>query len=104
MLLPLEYSGEIAYLKPAVTVNFVSNSRTIKPQSQILILRAGDLIELYSCISNRICDAADSPYVVRTGVDLSPALRAQGAGPDDTIRPIKDSSNDSRFNVLFVYK
>jgi hypothetical protein len=64
-----------------------------KPSSQISVLRSGDDKRLYCCQSIRNKDAAGNPHVLCAGVDLAPALRAQGVEPDDTIEQIEQSCN-----------
>ena len=64
-------------------------SRSTKPSAQISILRNGDDRRLYCCESIRSRDAAKNPHVLCAGVDLSPALRAQGFDPAATIDEIE---------------
>ena len=49
-----------------------------KPSSQISILRNGEDARLYCCESIRTKDAAGNHHVICAGVDLAPALEAQG--------------------------
>ncbi len=69
-------------------------SRATKPTSQISVLRSGDDKRLYCCQSIRSRDAADNPHVLCAGIDLAPALRAQGFSVRDTIDMIEASCND----------
>jgi hypothetical protein len=69
------------------------NARSTKPASQISILRAGDDKRLYCCQSIRSKDAAGNPHVLCAGVDLVPALLAQGIDADSTIATIEDACN-----------
>jgi len=69
------------------------NSRSDKPSAQISVLRAGDDKRLYCCESIRGRDAAGNRHVLCAGIDLAPALRAQGIDPLDTIEAIEASCN-----------
>ena len=69
------------------------NVRTRKPSAQISVLRNGDDKRLYCCQSVRQHDAAGNPHVLCAGVDLAPALAAQGVDPEETIGLIEDSCN-----------
>ena len=69
------------------------NARTNKPSSQISVLRNGDDSRLYCCQSIRSHDAAGNPYVLCAGVDLAPALAAQGTDPRNTIDAIESACN-----------
>jgi len=69
------------------------NVRTRKPSAQISVLRNGDDKRLYCCQSVRQHDAAGNPHVLCAGVDLAPALSAQGVDPGETIGLIEDSCN-----------
>ena len=71
------------------------NTRSNKPSSQISVLRAGDDKRLYCCQSIRSKDAAGNPHVLCAGVDLAPALTAQGIDPAKTIDAIETSCNRS---------
>ena len=68
-------------------------SRSTKPTAQISVLRSGDDKRLYCCQSIRGKDAADNPHVLCAGVDLAPALTAQGFDVRDTIDMIEASCN-----------
>ena len=69
------------------------NSRSKKPSSQISILRNGDDKRLYCCESIRGKDAAGNAHVMCTGIDLAPALNAQGFNAADVIDQIEASCN-----------
>ncbi|HNP36281.1 MAG TPA: DUF3612 domain-containing protein [Woeseiaceae bacterium] len=66
-----------------------------KPSAQISVLRSGDDKRLYCCQSIRNKDAAGNPHVLCAGVDLAPALHAQGLDPQVTIGAIEASCNDN---------
>ena len=66
-----------------------------KPSSQISVLRAGDDKRLYCCQSIRSKDAAGNPHVLCAGIDLAPALTAQGLEPMETIEAIEKSCNQN---------
>ncbi len=67
------------------------NTRSNKPSAQISILRNGDDKRLYCCESVRGKDAAGNPHVMCAGVDLAPALNAQGFKAADVIEQIDAS-------------
>jgi transcriptional regulator with XRE-family HTH domain len=67
------------------------NSRSKKPAAQISILRSGDEKRLYCCESIRGRDAAGNAHVMCAGVDLAPALQAQGFKAADVIAQIESS-------------
>ena len=69
------------------------NTRSKKPSAQISVLRAGDDKRLYCCESIRSRDSAGNPHVLCAGVDLAPALQAQGIDPRDIIDSIEESCN-----------
>ena len=69
------------------------NSRSTKPSAQISVLRSGDDKRLYCCESLRSRDAAGNPHVLCVGVDLAPALIAQGIDAAETIDAIEASCN-----------
>ena len=70
-------------------------SRSSKPAAQISVLLNGEAKYLYCCQSIRNRDAAGNPHVQCAGVDLGPALQAQGTDPMETIAMIEDSCNTS---------
>ena len=69
------------------------NTRSTKPSAQISVLRSGDDKRLYCCESIRSKDAANNPHVLCAGVDLAPALQAQGIDSAETIDIIERSCN-----------
>jgi transcriptional regulator with XRE-family HTH domain len=69
------------------------NARSTKPSSQISVLRNGNDSRLYCCQSIRSRDAAGNPYVLCVGIDLAPALAAQGIDARDTIDAIESACN-----------
>ena len=69
------------------------NSRSNKPSAQISVLRAEGEKRLYCCQSIRSRDAANNRHVLCVGVDLGPALEAQGVDPMETIDSIENSCN-----------
>ena len=64
-----------------------------KPSSQISILNSDEGRKLYSCHSIRRRDAAGNWHVICAGLDLKPALLAQGYDAEATINEIFDSCN-----------
>jgi transcriptional regulator with XRE-family HTH domain len=51
---------------------------SLAPVSQLSVMRDGETANLYCCHSLRTRDAADQSHVLSVGIDLSPALSAQG--------------------------
>jgi hypothetical protein len=58
--------------------NAASAKASGKPRSQISIMPDGEHTRFYCCHSMLTCDAAGVSHVLSVGVDLSPALSAQG--------------------------
>ncbi len=56
--------------------------------SQISVLRDGERSLLYCCHSRRVRDMAGNPHVLSVGVDLAPALDANGVASQETIEAI----------------
>jgi transcriptional regulator with XRE-family HTH domain len=56
--------------------------------SQISVLRDGERSLLYCCHSLRVRDMAGNPHVLSVGVDLAPALEANGADSAGTVEAI----------------
>lgn len=56
--------------------------------SQVSVLRDGDRSLLYCCHSHRVKDMAGNPHVLSVGVDLAPALDANGVASRDIIDSI----------------
>jgi transcriptional regulator with XRE-family HTH domain len=71
------------------------HTRSTRPSAQISILETGGHKRLYCCESIRSKDAAGNPHVLCAGIDLAPALRAQGIDADDTIEQISAACNRS---------
>ncbi|MDZ7644199.1 MAG: DUF3612 domain-containing protein [Woeseiaceae bacterium] len=71
------------------------NARGRKPSAQISVLRSGTDKRLYCCQSVRDKDAAGNSHVMCAGVDLAPALLAQGIDADATIDEIEAACNES---------
>lgn len=69
------------------------NTRSNKPSAQISILESGGEKRLYCCESIRNKDAAGNPHVLCAGIDLAPALRAQGIDAEKTIDQIETACN-----------
>ena len=62
-----------------------------KPKSQISIMPDGEYTRLYCCHSMLTRDAAAVPHVLSVGVDLSPALSAQGYDESALIQSLADA-------------
>jgi transcriptional regulator with XRE-family HTH domain len=62
-----------------------------KPRSQISIMPDGEHTRLYCCHSMLTRDAADVSHVLSVGVDLSPALAAQGYDESTLIQAVSDA-------------
>ncbi len=91
--IPLPY-GNMAIAPdpcPHWSVFQMLGSRSKKPMSQISMLKTDYDDRLYCCISSKSSDAAGNPYVVCTGIDVSPALAAQGNDPAKVIDAINES-------------
>src|SRR5579872_3295638 len=56
--------------------------------SQISVLRDGDRSLLYCCHSHRVRDMAGNPHVLSVGVDLAPALDANGLHSEPLIHAL----------------
>jgi transcriptional regulator with XRE-family HTH domain len=70
------------------------NARGSKPSAQISVLRNGDDKYLYCCESVRATDAAGNPHVMCVGIDLAPALNAQGINAAETTDMIEAACNE----------
>lgn len=68
-------------------------SRSKKPSAQVSVLRNEDDSRLYCCQSIRSRDAAGNPYVLCAGVDLAPAIAAQGGDPHAVTTAIEEACN-----------
>ena len=95
--IPLPWGNMTMVLDPCQhwAVFRMLNSRSINPSAQISVLRNGDDKRLYCCQSIRSKDAAGNAHVMCAGVDLAPALLAQGFNASDTIDQIEASCNQS---------
>jgi hypothetical protein len=62
-----------------------------KPKSQISIMPDGDRPRLYCCHSMLTRDAAAVSHVISVGVDLSPALSAQGYDESALVNSIAEA-------------
>ncbi len=69
------------------------NARGSKPSAQISVLRNGADRRLYCCESVRGKDAAGNVHVMCVGIDLAPALDAQGLSAAETTAAIEDACN-----------
>jgi hypothetical protein len=58
--------------------------------SQISVLRDGGRSLLYCCHSRRVRDMAGNPHVLSVGVDLAPALDANGVASAELISALSD--------------
>jgi len=91
--IPLPWGNMRAVLDPCQhwAVFKMLNSRSKKPSAQISVLRNGDEKRLYCCESIRGRDAAGNAHVLCAGVDLAPALHAQGFNALDVVDQIETS-------------
>ena len=62
--------------------------------SQLSILRDGDRALLYCCHSQRARDMAGNSHVMSVGVDLAPALDANGVTSEDIVQSVADACLD----------
>jgi transcriptional regulator with XRE-family HTH domain len=62
-----------------------------KPKSQISIMEDGKRTRLYCCHSLLTRDALDEVHVLSVGVDLAPALEAQGFDADEVIGQVAEA-------------
>jgi transcriptional regulator with XRE-family HTH domain len=63
----------------------------LRPVSQLSVMRDGGTPRLYCCHSLRTRDAADVSHVLSVGIDLAPALEAQGLDAGRIIDVVDDS-------------
>ncbi|MEQ1881744.1 MAG: DUF3612 domain-containing protein [Burkholderiales bacterium] len=61
------------------------------PRSQISIMHEGKSSRLYCCHSMVTCDAADVTHVLSVGIDLVPALEAQGFDGEEIVASVAQS-------------
>src|SRR5271170_6940517 len=62
-----------------------------KPKSQISVMQDGKRARLYCCHSLLTRDASDELHVLSVGVDLLPALDAQGFNGEDIVAAVAES-------------
>jgi transcriptional regulator with XRE-family HTH domain len=62
-----------------------------KPRSQISVMQDGKRARLYCCHSLLTRDALDELHVLSVGVDLLPALEAQGFAGEDIVASVAES-------------
>ncbi|HMK87819.1 MAG TPA: DUF3612 domain-containing protein [Steroidobacteraceae bacterium] len=62
-----------------------------KPKSQISVMQDGKRARLYCCHSLMTRDALDEPHVLSVGVDLLPALDAQGFDGEEVVSAVADA-------------
>jgi transcriptional regulator with XRE-family HTH domain len=62
-----------------------------RPESQISVMQDGKRARLYCCHSLRTRDALDEVHVLSVGVDLVPALDAQGFDGESVVAAVADS-------------
>jgi hypothetical protein len=62
-----------------------------QPKSQISVMQDGKRARLYCCHSLLTRDAADALHVISVGVDLLPALDAQGFDGEAIVAEVADS-------------
>lgn len=88
--IPLPWGNLIEMNDPCThwSVFNMLKAETQKPASQISVLKNGDDARLYCCESVRVKDAANNAHVVCAGIDIGPAIEAQGVSPDDVIDEI----------------
>jgi len=93
--IPLPWGNMTMVLDPCQhwAVFKMLNTRSTQPSTQISVLRNGDEKMLYCCQSVRGRDAAGNPHVMCSGIDLAPALQAQGFNAADAIDAIEISCN-----------
>ena len=93
--IPLPWGNMTMVLDPCQhwAVFKMLNTKSTAPSAQISVLRNGDDKRLYCCQSIRSKDAAGNPHVMCAGIDLAPALIAQGFDAAATIDQIEASCN-----------
>ncbi len=64
---------------------------TDKTVAQISILYQNDVPHIYCCESKKVVDLAGNPHVLCTGVDLNPAIDAQGHNSVSVANLLKDA-------------
>jgi hypothetical protein len=68
-----------------------STPAILKPKSQISVMQEGKRARLYCCHSLLTRDALDEVHVLSIGVDLLPALEAQGFDGEDVVAAVAES-------------
>jgi hypothetical protein len=68
-----------------------SSPAVLKPKSQISVMQEGKRARLYCCHSLLTRDALDEVHVLSVGVDLLPALEAQGFDGEDVVAAVAES-------------
>ena len=63
---------------------------TVKPKSQISVMQDGKRARLYCCHSLLTRDALDELHVLSVGIDLLPALEAQGFDGESTVAEVAE--------------
>ena len=93
--IPLPWGNMTMVLDPCQhwAVFKMLNTKSTKPSAQISVLRSDDEKYLYCCQSIRSRDAAGNAHVMCAGIDLAPALTAQGFNAAETIDMIEASCN-----------
>jgi len=66
-------------------------SRMQKPKSQISVMQDGKRARLYCCHSLLTRDALDELHVLSVGVDLLPALDAQGFDGEELVEAVAEA-------------
>jgi hypothetical protein len=64
---------------------------TVRPKSQISVMQDGKRARLYCCHSLLTRDALDELHVLSVGVDLLPALEAQGFDGESIVAEVADA-------------
>jgi transcriptional regulator with XRE-family HTH domain len=64
--------------------------------TQISVLRDGQRSILYCCHSLRTHDMARNPHVLSVGIDLMPAMRANGIDADEQVRQVSEACLGNR--------
>ena len=59
--------------------------------SQISILNVGDEPRIYACESIKVADLADNSHVLCSGIDLNPAIEAQGKSAQEIAQQLKQA-------------
>lgn len=65
------------------------NQNTTGTSAQISLLESAGETRLYCCESVKVKDLADNSHVLCAGVDINPAIEAQGGDADELVQEIK---------------